>query len=395
MRELAKIAKAAVNAASSQSVRSTLVPPLRYSRAEVRGIDPIAASYLPTSLSLIADLEVEARRREVPLKITPLQLNGATVATVYCIERRFGGVPTWLHHGVVVLAARWEPGLLSWLCHRLQDFAVSDVATYGIIGPGMAQLGEERAIVSNRSVAAVIVPRNFQEVLPLRPQVAELARGFGRSTRRRILLGLDYAERHELGFHFAANEKLCTPWQLWRLAQGSQDRRAHARTRNAERYLATQPHAFYASLAAADGRLVGAAGGFIADDLAVIAYQLSHAQHRDAYAALTLRFLLAEHLIEQGVSRIAFSGNRADSLRRYCERVPGAELLLLRNSVAARVKLAACAFAWPRGDIARLGAHLDPNSDMQDRDGVVSRDAKHFEQARSELESAAPLREKQ
>jgi hypothetical protein len=134
------------------------------------------------------------------------------------------------------------------------------------------------------------------------------------------------------------------------------------------------------------GRLVSAAGGFIEDGLAFLAYQLSHRAYRDANLSLTLRALIVEQLIEQQVRSLAFIGSGAGLLLHYCERVRGAELFLARDSVMARMKQLVVGLARPKSRIGKLGsailAHQSAGASTLD---AGQWDGDRFTQLQSEL----------
>ncbi len=327
----------------------------RYSRTHLSGIDPLAASAYATIRSLIADLEIKAHINQSPLQVLPLQLNGRVVARAYCFERRLAGIRTGIYDGVVVLAASWEQGLTSWLCHRLQDFASSDLASFRIVEETVSPFVVESSVFRNRSMLAATSGSGFQEVLPLAGDFNDFLDRFGRSTRRNITRGLDYAHENGLAFHFTRGVTPPGGDSLRRLAaKNMPQRQSFRKIERVQDFLAATPHPFAASLVDRHGRLVSAAGGFIEDDLAFLAYQSNNRAYRQANLSLILRALIVEQLIEERVRGLGFIGSCAGLLLHYCERVRGAELLLARYSWAARMKQLACALTQPQSRIGQL-----------------------------------------
>lgn len=368
--------------------------PTQYFRALVTGLDPIATSSYPTSRSLLADVEIKAHCYRAPLQAIDLHLNGAALATAYCFERRLGELTTGIHDGIVVLSSQWEPHLFSWLCHRLQDLIGCDIATFRVIGEGIPAFSFDAPAVRNRSMMAATDACVLQEVLPLPEKFDDFVTNFGRNARRNILRGLDYAQQNTIAFHFAPEAMTFNMPGLRELARKNMPhRQPFNRVARIVRFVAEQPRPFGAALIDREGRWISAAGGFIEGDLAVMAYQSNHRDFREANPSLTLRSLLVEQLIAQGVRRLAFVGSCAGTLLRYCERVPGAELLLVRNTVAARMKHLACVLARPKSRIARLAHGLGKGTgDASPAPNVFWHDEKDFEQARSELTRIAGRR---
>lgn len=331
----------------------------RLSRAQVPGLDPLAASSQPTIRSLIVDIELKAHRAGAEMQHLSLPLNGATVAQGYCFERRFAGMATGVREGVVVLSPSWEPELLPWLCHRLQDFIASDLATLRLVQEGRPRFGAEPSFVANRRVVAMMRSRPVQEVLPLAGSYAEFLDRFGRSTRRNIARGLDAVGRARVTFRCDLGASLPADQSLLRVARRNRpDRQSRARLEKLRDFLADQAQPFHALLTAPDGEWLSAATGFIEGGTAFLVTQSNYRGTRDGILSLTLRALLAERLIAAGITRLTFTGNSAGALLRYCERVRGAELLLSRNNLAARLKQLLALAIQPKSRLSELSLAL-------------------------------------
>lgn len=361
MRTLASIAKAATDAFSDPRDGSLLPG------AEAEPYDRSAATEFAQSIgcleqtnrSLLADIEVKAHHHRARLQATTLRLDGAVVANAYSFERRLLGLPTGIRDGVILLSAAWEPQLMPWLCHRLQDFAAFDLATFRVAGLGLAQFVPTQLTLRNRVMTAIMRARNAQEVMALDDRFEEFLERLDPDTRRDVGSGLLQAEEHANEFHFisgaaAANES------AWRKSAAGKIRFRHPfdPIASVERFVAARSHPFEASLTHRNGRLISLAGGFVEGDVALLAYQLTDRADRDANAGLMLRFLLVQQLIGQGVRYLAFIGNRAGWLLNYCEPVPAADLLMVRNARSARFKQRAYVLAQPASPIAQLSLEL-------------------------------------
>jgi hypothetical protein len=358
----------------------------RYSRSQLSGLDPLAPSSEATIRSLIADIEIKAYIAGSPLQVLPLQMNGGTVATVYSFERRLGRFRTGIWDGVVVLSPAWERGLTPWLCHRLQDFVASDLATFRIVEKGAAPAAFEHATIRNRSMLAATSGHGFQEVLPLPDSFDAFLDGFGRSTRRNVLRGLDYARDDGLTFLFEHDATFPNTTMLRRVAAKNRPhRQSFKKIARVQSFVAKRSHPFYASLTDADGQLVSIAGGFIEGDLALLAYQCNDRDYPQANLSLILRALIAEQLMAQRLQGLAFIGSCAGLLLRYCERVRGAELLLARHSLPARMKHLACVIMQPKSRIGRLTAAMS-EAGVEGAATATKGGADRFDRLQSELE---------
>jgi hypothetical protein len=391
--------KSVPTVAGGSSQANPVAPPKqeiesRYSRTQLSGLDRLAPSSSPTIRSLIADIEIKAHHNRAPLQMIPLHLNGAVIGRTYCFERRLGGIRTGICDGVVVLAASWEPALIPWLCHRLQDFAASDLATFRIVEETVSTVALEEFAIRNRSMIAAVRGQGFQELLPLPGGFDDFLKQFGRSTRRNIVRGLDQAQEDGMCFRFGREPALSVGSDLRRLAAKNMPRwQSFKKLAAAQDFVAAHTQPFGASLADGEGRLISAAGGFIEDDVAFMVYQANHRDYRHANPSLILRSLLAEQLIAQRVGGLAFIGSCAGSLLRYCERVRGAELLLARHSLSARMKHFACLLAQPKSRIGQMTATL--RAQLPDGDRAMpgmGLGANRFERLRSELKQVKPPR---
>lgn len=312
-----------------------------------------------TSRSLVADVEARAQYFGVSVQTTPLRLDGAVVATAYTFERPLFGFATGIHDGVVVLSAMWEPHLTPWLSHRLHDFVPFDLATFSAAGPGAAGFSPDRLAIRNRSLTGTIQASDVQEVMPFDDRFDYFLERLDLSTRRNVSRALQHAAETDIEFSFTDRKPRSPPSSLRKLAaKNTPRRRPYRRTASLERFAAAQSHPYQASLTHRDGRLVSLAGGFIEGDLALMAYQLNHRDHRTANTSLMLVAFLVQRLMSEGVRSIAFMGGCAGSFQHYCERVPGAELVLVRNTLSARIKQRACTLTRPRSRIARLSESL-------------------------------------
>jgi hypothetical protein len=361
VRTLASIAKAAIDAFSDQRDGFSLAGALGETRdrASTAGVaQPIRYS-AETSRSLIAEIEVKAHYDQAPLQTTALRLDGAVVANAYSFERRLLGLATGIHDGAIVLSTTWEPQVMPWLCHRLQDFAAFDLATFRIAGPGMAHAAPNPMTIRNRVMTAIMSPRRMQEVMPLDEGFSHFLERLGRSTRRNVSRSLQQAAEENIEFRFTSGTAASAESTLRKLAAKNMPfRQSFNKIASIERFVATRPRPYQASLTHHNGRLISVAGGFIEGDLALIAYQLNHRADRDASPSLMLRSFLVQRLIDEGVRSLAFIGSCAGLLLHYCQPVPAAELLIVGNTRAARIKHRALLLAQPRSRIAQLSAEL-------------------------------------
>lgn len=370
---------------ASASLQKETKTELRYSRSEVSGLDRLAASSGATIRSLIADVEIKAHGNGAPLQIIPLRLNGVIAAKIYCFERRLGGLRTGLHDGVVILSSPWQSGLMPWLCHRLQDFVASDLATFRIIADEATPIALEEVVIRNRNMMASTNDFAFQEILPLPESFDDFLEQFGRSTRRNVMRGLDAISGAGMIFQFAAEPHSVQGRELRRLARKNIPYRQSIRKlTKVQDFVASQPRPFAVSLRDSDQRLISAAGGFVEDGCAYLAYQANHRDYRHMNPSLSLRALLVEQLIAAGVDSLAFIGSCAGSLLRYCERVKGAELLVTRHSLLARAKHLASFWLQPKSRIGQLTEAFLAKTSAGDRPFIPEID--RFEQSRTELQ---------
>jgi hypothetical protein len=107
---------------------------------------------------------------------------------------------------------------------------------------------------------------------------------------------------------------------------------------NIIRFSTSQSHPFHASLARPGDHPFSVAGGFIQSDLAFLTYQLNDRNYREFAPSLMLRSFLAEYFINVGIRHIAFVGGCSGLLAHQCIPVPAVKLLLVRKTIAARVK---------------------------------------------------------
>lgn len=361
MRTLASIAKAATDAFSDHRSGSFLTGAGAASQERARVTDPRPPRFLePTGRSLVAEIEVKAHHAGAAVQATPLQLDGAVVANAYSFERRLLGFGTGIQDGAIVLATSWTAELMPWLCHRLQDFVAFDLATFRVVGPGMASAALDPAIVRNRAMTAIVSARNVQEVMPLDDGFSHFLERLGRSTRRNVSRSLQQAAEQSIEFRFTAGATALAESTVRRLAAKNMPfRQSFRKIASVERFVAAQARPYQAALVHPDGHLISLAGGFIEGDLALIAYQLNHRAERDTSPSLMLRSFLVQRLIAEGVHALAFIGSCAGLLLRYCEPVPAAELLIIRNRRSARLRHSACLLAQPKSRVARLSAELE------------------------------------
>ena len=368
MRTLASIAKAAIDAFSDQHDGFALAGALanKRDRASAIGLAPPLALIEQTSRSLLAEIEVKANYHGAPIQRIALRLDGAVVAEIYGFERRLLGLATGIHDGVIVLSTSWQPELIPWLCHRLQDFAALDLATFRVTGPGMAHAASDPRIIRNRTMTALMSARHVQEVMPLDARFTEFFERLGLGMSGSVGHSRDQMAKQNIDFHFslgadAAGSNLRKLTATRKLPA----RQSFRKVASIERFVATQPRPFQASLSHRDGRLMSVAGGFIEGDLALIAYQLNHRADNQTNPSLMLRSYLLRQLISEGARSLAFIGSCAGLLLRYCEPVPAAELLMIRNTRSARIRHQASIIAEPRGRIAQLSAELAKTLELQ------------------------------
>jgi hypothetical protein len=278
---------------------------------------------------------------------------------------------------------------MPWLCHRLQDFVASDLATFRIVEESVASNALEQVAIRNRSMIAAVRGHGFQEILPLPDRFDDFLKQLGRSARRNLARGLDHIRDHGMMFHFAPESTLSVEPDLRRLAAKNMPyRQSFKKLAKVQSFVAAQPRSFGVSLSDGEGRLISTAGGFIEDGVAFLAYQANHREYRHTNPSLSLRALLVEQLIAQRIRGLAFIGSCAGSLLRYCERVRGAELLVARHSLSARMKHLACLLVQPESRIAQLTGTLLTNLPAGQRPQVgMAPGADRFEQLRSELKS--------
>lgn len=361
MRTLASIAKAAIDAFSDQRDGFSLAGALGETRdrASAAGFARPVRYSEQTSRSLIAEIEVKAHYEHAPLQMTALRLDGAVVAHACSFERRLLGLATGIHDGAIVLSAMWEPQLMPWLCHRLQDFAAFDLATFRIAGPGMAHAAPNPMIIRNRGMTAIMSARKMQEVMPLDEGFSLFLERLGRGTRRNVSRSLQQAAEENIEFRFTSGAAASAESTLPQLAVKNMPfRQSFGKIASVERFIAAQSRPYRASLTHRDGRLISLAGGFIEGDLALMAYQLNHRADRDTSPSLMLRSFLVQRLTSEGVRSLAFIGSCAGLLLHYCEPVPAAELLIIGNTRSARLRHRASILAQPRSRVAQLSAEL-------------------------------------
>jgi len=361
VRTLASIAKAAIDAFSDEGDRFSLAGALGDSRdrAAAAGVAQPLRYGEQTCRSLVAEIEVKAHFDRAPLHKAEFRLDGAVVAEICSFERRLFGVATGIHDGAILLSETWEPRLMPWLCHRLQDAAPFDLATFRLAGPGMAQAAPNPMVIRNRTMTAIMSARKMQEVMPLDEGFSLFLERLGRSTRRNVSRSLQQAAAEDIEFSFTTGAALSTESTLRSIAAKNMPfRQSLGKIASIERFVTAQPRPYRASLTRRDGHLVSLAGGFIEGELALIAYQLNHRADRDTSPSLMLRSFLVERLISEGVRSLAFIGSCAGLLLHYCEPVPAAELLIVGSHRAARLKHRVSLLAQPRSRVARLSGEL-------------------------------------
>jgi len=351
VRTLASIAKAAIEAFSDRRGGSWTSS----ARAPTHPRDGDEAQPLPvqhweqTARSLIAEIALKAHHHRAELRRMTFPLDGAVVATAYRFERRLLGRATGFHDGMIVLSAAWEPPLLPWLCHRLRDFATGDLATFRVVGRGLGAARPAQT-VCNRVMTAIMSGRMVQEVMPLDDGVAQRLEQKARGQSRHGGPDLNDPGLQHSAFRFVSGSTAAR--------RDDPLYRPFGKFASIERFLAAQPRSYHASLVRHDGQLNSVASGFIEGDLALIAYQLDLRADRAANLSLILRSLLIRRLIDEGARALAFIGGSAGPLLHDCEPVPAAELLMIGNTRAARLKHRAYVLAQPMGRLARLSAEL-------------------------------------
>jgi hypothetical protein len=368
VRTLASIAKAAVDAFSDQRDGFSLAGALAETHDRAGSVqDARPLKFLEqTSRSLIAEIEVKAHYDRATLQTMALRLDGAVVANAFSFERRLLGLGTGIHDGAIVVSTMWEPRLMPWLCHRLQDFSAFEMATFRIVGPGMAHAALDPMVIRNRVMTAIMSARKMQEVMPLDDGFAHFLERLGRSTRQNVSRSLQQAAAENIDFSFVSGAAASTESALQKLAAKNMPlRQSFSKIASIERFVAAQPRPYQAYLTHRDGRLISLAGGFIEGDRALIAYQLNHRADRETSPSLTLRSFLVERLIGEGVRSLAFIGSCAGLLLHYCEPVPAAELLMVGNRRSARIRHRATVLAQPRGRVAQLSAELAKTLETQ------------------------------
>ncbi len=360
MRTLASIAKAATDAFSYPQDRSVLtgIEAEPYDRTVATGFSRSISVAEQTNRSLLADIEVKAHYHHASLQATMLRLDGTVVANAYSFERRLLGLATGIREGVVLLSAAWQAHLVPWLCHRLQDFAAFDLATFRVAGFGLAQSVPTRLTIRNRVMTAVMQARNAQEVMVVDEHFGQFLDCLDRSTHRAIGGGQQHGAEYDTGFRFASGA--ASNDSAWRnlVVEKKPIRHSFDRIASIERFVAAQSHPYQASLTHRDGRLISLASGFVEGNLALVAYQLTRRVDQDTNPALRLRSFLMRQLIGQGARYLAFIGECAGSLRDYCEPVPVADLLMVRNTRFARLKQHAHILIQPGSRAARLSREL-------------------------------------
>ena len=351
MRTLASIAKAAIEAFSDRRGGSWISSASGPTDPRNGEAQPLPAQHWEqTTRSLIAEAELKAHHHRAELKRMTLPLDGAVVATAYRFERRLLGWASGFHDGVIVLSTAWDPSLLPWLCHRIRDFAVCDLATFRVVGPGLATPARPAQMVCNRVMTAIMSGRVVQEVMPLDDGVAERLEQKARGESRRGGPDLNEPGLHG-AFRFVAGATAAA-------RRDDSLYRPFGKFASIERFLAAQPRSYHASLVRHDGQLNSVASGFIEGDLALIAYQLDLRADRILNLSLILRSLLIRRLIDEGARALAFIGGCAGPLFCDCEPVPAAELLMIENTRAAHLKHRAHLLAQPMGRLARLSTEL-------------------------------------
>jgi hypothetical protein len=352
MRTLASITKAATDAFAYSSDASALTGggAEPYDRIVPNGLARGISVAKQTNRSLFADIEVKANFHHAPLRATMLQLDGTVVANAYSFQRRLLGLPTGIREGVILLSAAWEPRLMPWLCHRLQDFTTFDLASFRVAGFGLAQAVPTQLTLRNRVMTAIMRARNAQEVMVLDGQCGQLPEPLDGS--------MPQAAKHDTEFRFLSGD--ASNHAAWRnsVVGKMPFRRSFDRIASIERLVATQSRPYQASLTHRDGHLMSLARGFVEDDVAFVAYQLTHRTDGDTNPALMLHAFLVQQLTSGGARYLAFIGDCAGPLRDHCEPVPAADLLMVRNTRTARLKQRAQILAQPGSRVAQLSRKL-------------------------------------
>jgi len=155
VRTLASIAKAAIDAFADRRDPSSWTGVA--AGASDRTLNaPLTKLAEETSQSLIADVEKRAQDHRAQLQTAGFRLDDAVVANAYSFEHHLLGVATGIRDGVMVMSAAWEPRVLPWLCHRLQDFLPFDLAIFRVTGPGMARVVSTPLLIRNRVMTAMM-----------------------------------------------------------------------------------------------------------------------------------------------------------------------------------------------------------------------------------------------
>ena len=170
VRTLASITKAAIDAFSDQrdaTSQSDAHPRAWASgRPDAAGLAAAIKFSAQSSRALIDEIERQARDQRAQLQTSAFRLDDAIVADAYSFEREFFGFASGVRDGVMILSPAWEPPVMPWLCHRLQDFLSFDIATFRVTGSGLAHVISAPLLIRNRVLTAFLSARAARELVP-------------------------------------------------------------------------------------------------------------------------------------------------------------------------------------------------------------------------------------
>lgn len=303
-------------------------------------------------------MELQAHRFDSRLQTTLIGSSNEPDGIVHAYERRVRGWRTGIYDGALLLS----PSASTGQTHSQLDALAStwpdvDAITLRILDTGGPTELADRSQENRLSLEQATQQYKFREVMPLADAYESFLRRLGKHTRRNIVHVQNQARRDAINFYFTTKALSVDSSILSALAKLNMPFATNPRRLlNTIQFLATKPRPFQAYLSrSADDCPFSVTGGFIDGDLALMTYQINLRRSRNLSPSLMLRSFLVQALIERGVRSLAFVGGCSGLLLHQCEVVPGAEILLVRRRLIARVKHRVCTMiAEPMSRIARL-----------------------------------------
>jgi len=317
-----------------------------------------ARHHFPASqISRRVEIEAQALLNGSPIEVGTLRMAGREAGTILLYQRRLSGLATGIGDGVVLLHAGSEIPSDASIADQLMRATPFDLTTFRIVGGTAMGSTPERLFRRDGRMQSVTIRHDVQEALPLGSDYTEFLKTLGRGTRRNVENCRQQAKQRGVRFEWFADGSEANQTELKELCRNNMPTTLPTRRLNSvRRLIASQAHPYRADIRSADGQLISAAGGFIRDGVALMLYQFNHRAHRSFSPSLTLRSFIVEQLNSEGIRDLAFVGSCSGLLRHACERAPGTEILVTRNSLLSSIKLDLCRFAEPRSRIAYLSA---------------------------------------